>query len=77
MEWISVKDKLPEPNVNVLVCTDIRRYRDKVFCDYHIKHLKERKENPHYTGDDGKTWMNGGRTISKSDLWCYIEPPKE
>lgn len=65
-DWISVKDKLPNRGVYVLVL-----YTNG---DQSVKY-RPHSRGGDYAGDDGKSWYPGGGDIGWSSHWMMLPKP--
>lgn len=70
MEWINVKEKLPERGVEVLVLG-----KDKTIS---VRYIPKRSKEGYYAGDDGRSWYPGGWGIGWTTHWQPLpKAPKQ
>lgn len=69
MEWISVEDRLPEREREVLVLEDDG--------DMSVRYIP-RYRGGEYAGDCGRSWYPGGLSVDFTTHWIPLPtPPKE
>jgi len=73
MEWISVKDRLPEEDERVIVWI---KYDGEDHFEWTDSEL-DSPDNPYYIEPNSKRgWLMGSAKYYKITHWAYIEPPQ-